>query len=169
MYILMGIWWILERLDRKIRLEKVNFSKLEQKFLFMFKIYTVLNQILILIGYLSISHSGLSENELQDILSLDDDLLEHYLSKGLIKIHGTYLRMPWFLILPLLNSISTYLLVKPFYGINTFWWKHKIFNDVIFKKYLGNHFQLFWINCYKTKHFHVLLSSKWFGSLSISS
>jgi hypothetical protein len=119
---------------RKVRSK--NSIKINEMLMFQIAKY-ILNQILILKGYLSISHSGLSENELQDILSLDDDLLEHYLSKGLIKTHGAYLRMPWFLILPLLNSISTYLLVKPFYGINTFWWKHKIFNDVIFKKYLG--------------------------------
>ena len=61
--------------------------------------------------------------------------------------------MPWFLILPLLNSISTYLLVKPFYGINTFWWKHKIFNDVIFKKYLGNILNCSYINMFYIKRF----------------
>jgi hypothetical protein len=88
-------------------------------------------------GYISIAHSGLSENELQDILSLDDDLLKNLLSNGLIKPSEKFLRMPWVCILPLLNAISNHLLIKPFHGINTICWKHNIFGEIVFKKYLS--------------------------------
>lgn len=87
-------------------------------------------------GYISIAHSGLTECELQDILSLDDHLLKHLITNDMIQLNANFLRMPCCLTTRILNAIANHLLVKPFYGMNTFCWRHKIFADAVYRRYL---------------------------------
>ena len=75
--------------------------------------------------------------ELQDILSLDDELMKVYQIKNLVKTFDNALRMPWIYILNILNYLKNHLLMKPLHGINILSWKHAIFKHIITDKYLS--------------------------------
>lgn len=93
-----------------------------------------------ILGYLTITQSGFSENELQDILSLDNELMKLFKANDLIKSESNILQLPWFYIIRLLNSLRNHLLIRPFNGIYTISWKHQIFNKIIQKRYIGKFF-----------------------------
>lgn len=91
---------------------------------------------------MTISPTGLSELELQDVLSLDNELLKSFKSKDMLKplnsagANHLVLRMPWFYITPLLNSLQNYLLKRPFHNLYTLSWRHQAFHRVVHNKYL---------------------------------
>ena len=95
--------------------------------------------ILCLKGYIMASKSGLSELELQDVLSLDNELLKYFKIKNLIKPKESISRMPWFYIITLINALSNHILIKPHQGINTICWRHDIFNQIIYFRYLSKY------------------------------
>ena len=86
--------------------------------------------------YLTISVSGLSECELQDMLSLDNELLKNFKSRDLIKLTANALKMPWFYVIRLLNGLENYLLRRPFHGVYTLSWRHQFFGEIIRRRYL---------------------------------
>jgi len=89
-------------------------------------------------GYITVSKSGLSELELQDVLSLDNELLKYFKVKNLIKPKENVSRIPWFYIIRLVNALNNHILIKPYQGINTICWRHDIFNHIVNEKYLSN-------------------------------
>jgi hypothetical protein len=89
-------------------------------------------------GYLTLSTSGFSESEIQDILSLDNELLKEIKSKQLMKETSDVIRIPWFYILRALKELNNHLLVKPYQGIFTISWRHSIFSNIVFDRYLSN-------------------------------
>ena len=93
-----------------------------------------------ILGYLTVAESGLSECELQDILSLDNELLKDFKIKNLIKPKLNISRIPLFYIIRLINALSNHLLIKPYQGINTICWRHEIFNQIVYEKYLSKFF-----------------------------
>ena len=104
-------------------------------------------------GYLAISQDGFSELELQDILSLDNELLSDFKARGNLlrdqefyevydesadkKQKRTFVRMPWLYILRILDFLDDYLIRRPFQGVYTIYWRHRIFANIVRKKYLG--------------------------------
>ena len=89
------------------------------------------------LGYLVISPNGFSESELEDILSLDNELLKEFLSCGTIEARGNTLRMPWQFIASVIDPLEPYLITRPFHGICALNWRHQIFNQVVKAKYLS--------------------------------
>ena len=75
--------------------------------------------------------------ELHDILSLDNSLLVDYKMKNLLNHPENVLRLPWFYISQVLTALETHLIVRPFHGVYTMYWKHAIFRQVVFDKYLS--------------------------------
>ncbi|CAF0731081.1 unnamed protein product [Brachionus calyciflorus] len=112
-----------------------------------------------ILGYITISQPGLSEMELQDILSLDNELLKIFKAKNLIKSKDNVLRMPWYYILSVINSLRNHLLTKPLHGIYILGWKHSIFKEVIFDKYLGDNSFLKYLHTNVSEYYLGLWSS----------
>ena len=75
---------------------------------------------------------------MQDVLSLDNELLKYFKIKNLIKPKGNISRMPWFYIIRLINALSNHILIKPYQGLNTICWRHDIFKQVVSERYLSN-------------------------------
>jgi len=88
------------------------------------------------LGYITITKNGISELELQDILSLDNNLLVTYQSKKQFHQPDNILRMPSFYVLQLLASLKPHLLIRPFHGVYTLFWRHKVFQKIVTRKYL---------------------------------
>lgn len=99
------------------------------------KIFFIINYYL---GYITIAESGISECELQDLLSLDNELLREFKINNLIKPTSNAIRIPWYYIIRLLNVLKNHLIVKPCQGIYTIGWRHKIFNEIVEEIYLSN-------------------------------
>ena len=88
-------------------------------------------------GYITISKTGLSELELQDILSLDNELLKEFKSRDLLRFSSYVLRMPFVYVSKVLNELRQYTITRPFHGIYSIYWKHKIFAEIVHEKYLS--------------------------------
>ena len=87
-----------------------------------------------LLGYLTVSQGGLSELELQDILSLDDTLLKEL--KINLKQPNNVLIVPFFYILPILQDLQRHLVVRPDNGFYVIYWRHKLFGQIVHEKYI---------------------------------
>lgn len=87
--------------------------------------------------YITITKNGISELELQDVLSLDNDLMIALLSKDIVKQSGNAVRVPWLYISQILEALRSQLITRPFHGVYTIYWRHKIFQQIVFQKYLG--------------------------------
>lgn len=88
-------------------------------------------------GYITITKNGISELELQDVLSLDDNLMIALLSRDIVKPSGNAVRVPWLYISQILAALKSQLIIRPFHGVYTIYWKHKIFQQIVYQKYLG--------------------------------
>ena len=66
--------------------------------------------------------------------------MKEFKSKDLLKQWPTILRMPFFYLSKLLKALSPYLLTRPFHGIYTIYWRHKVFSEIVYNKYLSNYF-----------------------------
>jgi DNA polymerase III delta prime subunit len=89
------------------------------------------------LGYISISKNGFSELELQDILSLDNELLKEFKSKNLLKHSLNVIRFPFVYLSKILNALKNYLIIRPFNCVYTVFWKHSLFSEIIYNKYLS--------------------------------
>lgn len=80
------------------------------------------------------SRTGLSEMELQDILSLDDLLLSEL--KSNLKQPNNILIVPFFYILPLIQDLQKHLIIRPDNGLYVIYWRHKLFAHLVFQRYI---------------------------------
>lgn len=92
------------------------------------------------LSYITISKTGLSELELCDILSLDNELLKDFKSNDLLNHWPNVIRIPYLYVSTILNYFKTYFITRPFHGLYTIYWKHRIFGDIVYNRYLGNFF-----------------------------
>ena len=76
--------------------------------------------------------------ELHDLLSLDNSLLVDYKMKDLLSHPENVLRLPWFCISQVLTALEAHLIVRPFHGVYTMYWKHAVFCQIVSDKYLSN-------------------------------
>lgn len=89
-----------------------------------------------ILSYITLSRTGLSECELQDVLSLDNQLLKAILPE--LNQPKQILQCPWFLILRLLQDIQKHIVIRPDNGIYVIFWRHKLFGEIVRKKYLSS-------------------------------
>lgn len=86
------------------------------------------------LAYLTASQSGISETELEDLLSLDDDVLTY-----VFQIHVPPLRrIPALLWVRIRHDISQYLVEKEVDEVRSFFWYHRQFFETAEKRYLSN-------------------------------
>ena len=83
---------------------------------------------------MTVSQGGLSEMELQDIISLDDKLLAEL--KHTLNQPNRILIVPFFYILPLIQDLQRHLVVRPDNGFYVIYWRHKLFAQVVHEKYI---------------------------------
>ncbi len=86
-------------------------------------------------AYLTVSKTGLSELELQDILSLDNVFIGKI--KHNFKQASNIVRVPWFYILPIIQKIEKHLITRLDNGIYVLYWRHELFAQVVYAKYIG--------------------------------
>lgn len=89
------------------------------------------------LSYITVSKTGLSELELCDILSLDNDLLYDFKSDDMLKYSPDLIRIPYLYVSKILNSFKSYFITRTFHGVYTIYWRHKIFSEIVFNRYLG--------------------------------
>ena len=70
-------------------------------------------------------------------MSLDNELLKEFKSKDLINFSSYVIRLPFVYLSKILDELKQYLIIRPFHGVYTIYWKHKIFAEIIFEKYLS--------------------------------
>ncbi|KAL4221581.1 NACHT and WD repeat domain-containing protein 2 [Mactra antiquata] len=86
------------------------------------------------LAYLTASLSGISETELEDLLSLDDEVLT-----DVFQIHVPPVRrIPPLLWVRVRHDISQYLVEKEVDEVRSFFWYHRQFFETAEKRYLGN-------------------------------
>ncbi|WAR02876.1 NWD2-like protein [Mya arenaria] len=86
------------------------------------------------LGYLTAVSNGLSESELEDILSLDEDVLNDAYEK--VGEYWSIRRIPQFFWPQLRYDLEPYIAVRQIDGIATITWRYKKFADVAARKYL---------------------------------
>ena len=86
------------------------------------------------LGYLSLARHGLSDAEMNDLLSCDDAVLDEIYSKSQPSIR----RVPTFLWVALCQELSPFLLecVADNHGLRT--WAHQCFREVAIKRYVSS-------------------------------
>ncbi|CAD5112670.1 DgyrCDS1892 [Dimorphilus gyrociliatus] len=84
-------------------------------------------------GYITASKNGLSSIELEDILSLDDDVLDETFSHWI----PPFPRIPQLLWLRIRDEVSEYLVEKGVDGVMTYSWYHRQFWKVAQTRYLS--------------------------------
>ena len=84
------------------------------------------------LAYISASRRGISEAELEDVLSCDDKVLDEVFSNGTPSIR----RVPPSLLARIKADIDSFLAVHTENGIRLFTWKHQQFHDVVMERYL---------------------------------
>ena len=85
-------------------------------------------------GYITASRGGLSEPELEDLLSLDDEVLSDVFQYHIPPVR----RMPPVLWLRLRSDISTYLVTREADDIPVLYWYHRQFIEAAKDRYLNN-------------------------------
>ena len=81
------------------------------------------------------SQTGLSEMELQDILSIDNNAIDALFRK--LNQPKSVLKFPWFFILRILHELESHLILRPDNGLQVLYWRHKLFAQVVNKNYIG--------------------------------
>lgn len=84
------------------------------------------------LGYLTCNPQGLSELEMQDVLSLDDDVLGEVFQYHIPPVR----RIPSFLWARLRHSISPYLAEREAHGTSVHFWYHRQFIEVAANEYV---------------------------------
>ena len=85
------------------------------------------------LAYLTASTTGLSDCEMEDLLSLDDDVLNEVFATHVAKI----CRLPSICWLRLKDDIKLFLIQKQCEGVSVYSWFHKMFIDITKSRYLG--------------------------------
>ncbi|ESO12420.1 hypothetical protein HELRODRAFT_124792, partial [Helobdella robusta] len=86
------------------------------------------------LSYLTASKNGLSDVELEDVLSLDDDVLNDVFQHWLPPVR----RIPPLLIPRLHDQLSSYLMEREANGIIVYYWYHRQFIFVAKRRYLND-------------------------------
>ncbi|XP_046570723.1 NACHT and WD repeat domain-containing protein 2-like [Haliotis rubra] len=86
------------------------------------------------LGYLTISRRGLTETELEDILSCDDDVLNDVYMYWTPPIR----RLPPLLLVRLKTEFSQYLVDKGADGVRVFFWYHRQFIEAAYERYCSD-------------------------------
>ncbi|XP_041349706.1 NACHT domain- and WD repeat-containing protein 1-like [Gigantopelta aegis] len=86
------------------------------------------------LGYLTISKSGLSDSELEDVLSCDDDVLDELFTYWTPSIR----RLPPLLLVRLKNELGNYLVDRGADGVRVFFWYHRLFLEAAKTRYCVN-------------------------------
>lgn len=83
-------------------------------------------------SYMVASITGLGDMEMEDLLSLDDDVLNSIYTS----YHPPTRRIPYIKWLRLKESINTFLLERITNGITFYYWRHELFQEVVHERYL---------------------------------
>ncbi|CAF4737356.1 unnamed protein product, partial [Rotaria sp. Silwood1] len=83
--------------------------------------------------YMTACRSGISQNELEDVLSLDDDVLKSIFEHYIPPIQ----RLPGILWTRIRNDLDEYLTEKEIDDSSVIYWYHRRFIDVVNKEYLS--------------------------------
>ena len=86
-----------------------------------------------ILGFITVSKTGLSESELEDILSLDDDVLNNVFS--MLGCYAATRRFPQFCWTILRNALAPYLVFKEVNKIAVIQWKFKLFEKLAQERY----------------------------------
>lgn len=86
------------------------------------------------LSYLTASRSGLSETELEDVLSLDDEVLDEIFVWWVPPIR----RIPPLLWTRIRSDLSCYLVEREADGVTVLAWYHRQFKEVVKSRYLGD-------------------------------
>jgi len=106
------------------------------------------------LGYLTSVKSGLSESELEDILSLDEDVLDTAFEA--IGEYSDLRRVPQFMWPQLRQDLEAYLVMRQNDGVYTFAWKYKVFEHVARRRYLQERSQ-------EVRDMYSTVSDYWLG------
>ena len=90
------------------------------------------------LSYLTAARNGLSEVELEDVLSLDDEVLDEIFTFWVPPIR----RIPPLLWTRVRDDISTYLVEREADGVTVLAWYHRQFHQVMRDRYLKDHEEL---------------------------
>ncbi|XP_070552815.1 NACHT and WD repeat domain-containing protein 2-like [Ptychodera flava] len=85
-----------------------------------------------MLGYLSVARFGLTENELEDILSLDDDVLNEVYGESVPSVR----RVPPLLRIRICNDLGSYLTDHNVEGVLTKTWCDGQFRQIVHNRYL---------------------------------
>ena len=85
-------------------------------------------------AYLTASTTGLSDCEMEDVLSLDDDVINEYFTHA--QRWSKVRRLPSIKWIRYKNDISSFLVTKETECVKVSYWSHPMFVDVIKKRYL---------------------------------
>ena len=97
------------------------------------------------LGYITVSKSGLSESELEDILSLDDNVLNSVFSH--IGNYPSHRRFPPHCWIAIRKYLAPYLVQREVDHIGVVQWKYKVFADIASERYATNDW-----DCYSCLH-----------------
>ena len=86
------------------------------------------------LSYITASRDGLSDLEIEDVLSLDDDVLNSVFIHWLPPVR----RIPPLLWPRLHNELRSYIIQRESHGIIVYYWYHRQFKQVIRERYLAN-------------------------------
>jgi len=104
------------------------------------------------LGYLVASVTGLSDCEMDDILSLDDEVLNSVFTS----FHPPVRRIPYVKWLRLKNDIEAFLMTREADGVTVSFWCHEEFECVVKERYLTNEST--------TKEVHSMLADYFLGT-----
>ncbi|XP_040901534.1 NACHT and WD repeat domain-containing protein 2 isoform X2 [Toxotes jaculatrix] len=89
------------------------------------------------VSYLTLSRTGLTEVELTDLLSSDDEVLSEYVPRG--EKPSSSMRVPQIDMERLLLDLRRFLIRRTFGGSQVLFWVSRHFKLVVAKRYLGTH------------------------------
>ena len=104
------------------------------------------------LGYLVASVTGLSDCEMDDLLSLDDDVLNTVFTT----YHPPVRRIPFIKWLSVKNDIEQFLDYREADGVTVHFWRHQLFENIVKERYLTNETSV--------KDLHTLLSDFFLGT-----
>lgn len=86
------------------------------------------------LGYLVASVTGLSDCEMEDLLSLDDEVL----NSMFVSYHPPVRRIPFVKWLKLKSDIEPFLTYREADGVTVYFWAHEVFENAVRDRYLNN-------------------------------
>ncbi|XP_027135915.1 NACHT and WD repeat domain-containing protein 2 isoform X3 [Larimichthys crocea] len=89
------------------------------------------------VSYLTLSRTGLTEAELADLLSIDDEVLSKYVQQG--ERPSSTIRVPQIDVERLLLDLRRFLIRRTVAGWDVLFWGSRHFKLVVAKRYLGTH------------------------------